>query len=98
MKGCQAPVSGLATSGYIGLTQFVTLRETSNLQRPNLLPSLLFFRKPQPPLLKTDPTLVTKYQVVEDLVAVDIDNTAQSPARDAVYTSLIAHYPCPDEK
>jgi hypothetical protein len=35
--------------------------------------------------------------VVADLVAMDIDDTADSPARDAVYTSLRTRYPCPDE-
>ncbi len=35
--------------------------------------------------------------VVMDLVAMDIDDTADSPARDAVYTSLRTRYPCPDE-
>ncbi len=36
-------------------------------------------------------------KVVVDLVALDVDDTAESPARDAVYTSLRQHYPCPDE-
>ncbi len=36
-------------------------------------------------------------RVVVDLVALDIDDTAASPARDAVYGSLQQHYPCPDE-
>ena len=36
-------------------------------------------------------------KVVTDLVALDVDDTAQSPARDAVYNSLIAHYPCDNE-
>jgi hypothetical protein len=35
--------------------------------------------------------------IVVDLVALDVDDTAKSPARDAVYASLIQHYPCPDE-
>ena len=37
-------------------------------------------------------------QVVVDLIALDIDDTAKSPARDAVYASLIKYYPCPDEQ
>ena len=36
--------------------------------------------------------------IVADLITLDVDDTAQSPARDAVYASLTAHYPCPDEK
>ena len=36
-------------------------------------------------------------RVVVDLVALDVKDTAQSPARDAVYASLRAHYPCPNE-
>ncbi len=31
------------------------------------------------------------------LVALDVDDTAQSPARDAVYDSLLVHYPCDNE-
>lgn len=37
-------------------------------------------------------------RVVVDLIALDIDDTAKSPARDAVYASLTKHYPCPDEQ
>ena len=33
-------------------------------------------------------------RVVSDLVALDIGDTAESPARDAVYQSLLDHYPC----
>ena len=33
-------------------------------------------------------------RVVADLVALDIGDTAESPARDAVYQSLLDHYPC----
>jgi len=36
-------------------------------------------------------------KVVTDLVALDVDDTAQSPARDAVYDSLLVHYPCDNE-
>jgi len=35
--------------------------------------------------------------VVADLVELDIGDTPDSPARDAVYQSLKDHYPCPDE-
>ena len=33
-------------------------------------------------------------RVVSDLVALDVGDTAESPARDAVYQSLLDHYPC----
>ncbi len=33
-------------------------------------------------------------RVVADLVALDIGDTAESPARDAVYQALLDHYPC----
>lgn len=36
-------------------------------------------------------------RVVVDLIALDVDDTAQSPARDAVYISLRENYPCRDE-
>ncbi len=36
-------------------------------------------------------------KVVTYLVALDVDDTAQSPARDAVYDSLLVHYPCDNE-
>lgn len=35
--------------------------------------------------------------VVADLVTLDIGETAESPAREAVYESLQSHYPCADE-
>lgn len=35
--------------------------------------------------------------VVLDLVALNIDDTADSPARGAVYASLREHFACPDE-
>lgn len=36
-------------------------------------------------------------RVVTDLAALNVDETAQSPARDAVYTALREHYPCKNE-
>jgi hypothetical protein len=34
--------------------------------------------------------------VVADLVALDVDGSADSPAREAVYASLQNHFPCPE--
>ena len=36
-------------------------------------------------------------KVVKDLVTLDVDETARSPARDAVYNSLRDHYPCTND-
>ena len=36
-------------------------------------------------------------RVVADLVVLDVDDTANSPAREAVYASLRDHFPCPDD-
>ena len=35
--------------------------------------------------------------VVAELIDLDVDDSSQSPARDAVYNALQHHYPCTDE-
>jgi hypothetical protein len=37
------------------------------------------------------------HRVVADLIVIDVDDTANSPAREAVYASLRDLFPCPNE-